>query len=148
MRIMFVCHGNICRSPMGEFILKDLLRKAGREDAHTVASAAVSSEEIGNPVYPPARRELARHGISCEGKTAVRLRREDYDKWDLFLVMDSSNLIQIARIFPADPDHKVHRLLEYAGRPRDDVDYPWYTRDFSRAYADILAGCEGLMAQL
>ena len=144
MRIMFVCHGNICRSPMGEFILKDMLQKC-HLTGHTVASSAVSREEIGNPVYPPARRELARHGISCDGHHARQLTRAEYDQYDLFLVMDSSNLIQIARIFPDDPEHKVHRLLEYAGRPKEDVDDPWYSGDFSSAYADILAGCEGLL---
>lgn len=144
LKIMFVCHGNICRSPMGEFILKDLLQKNGLE-GHTVASSAVSREEIGNPVYPPARRELARHGISCEGKTAVQLTRSDYDRYDLFLVMDQSNLLHICRIFPEDPGHKIHRLLEFAGRPQEDVDDPWYTRNFSKAYDDILAGCQGLL---
>ena len=144
MKIMFVCHGNICRSPMGEYILKDLLAREGLT-GHTVTSRAVSREEIGNPVYPPARRELAKHGISCEGHHAAQLTRADYDKYDLFLVMDSSNLILITRIFPDDPEHKVHRLLEFAGKPDADVDDPWYTRDFSRAYEEILSGCKGLL---
>lgn len=144
MKIMFVCHGNICRSPMGEYILKDLLHREGLT-GHTVASSAVSREEIGNPVYPPARRELAKHGISCDGHHARQLTRADYEKYDLFLVMDSSNLILISRIFPDDPEHKIHRLLEFAGRPKDDVDDPWYTGNFTTAYADILSGCEGLL---
>ena len=144
MKIMFICHGNICRSPMGEFILKDLLRKA-HLTAHTVASSAVSREEIGNPVYPPARRELAKHGISCDGHHARQLTRAEYDQYDLFLVMDGSNLRLLKHIFPDDPEHKIHRLLEFAGRPGEDVDDPWYSGDFSTAYADILAGCEGLL---
>ena len=144
IRVMFVCHGNICRSPMGEYILKYLLHREGLT-GHTVASSAVSREEIGNPVYPPARRELAKHGISCDGHHARQLTRADYEKYDLFLVMDSSNLILISRIFPDDPEHKIHRLLEFAGRPKDDVDDPWYTGNFTTAYADILSGCEGLL---
>lgn len=144
MKIMFICHGNICRSPMGEFILKDLLRKA-HLTAHTVASSAVSREKIGNPVYPPARRELAKHGISCDGHHARQLTRAEYDQYDLFLVMDGSNLRLLKHIFPDDPEHKIHRLLEFAGRPGEDVDDPWYSGDFSTAYADILAGCEGLL---
>ena len=144
MKIMFICHGNICRSPMGEFILKDLLQKEYLI-GHTVASSAVSREEIGNPVYPPARRELAKHGISCDGHHARQLTRAEYDQYDLFLVMDGSNLRLLKHIFPDDPEHKIHRLLEFAGRPGEDVDDPWYSGDFSTAYADILAGCEGLL---
>ena len=144
MNIMFVCHGNICRSPMGEYILKDLAQREGLT-GHTIASSAVSREEIGNPVYPPARRELAKHGISCDGHHARQLTRAEYDAYDLFLVMDSSNLILLSRIFPDDPDHKIHRLLEFAGRPKDDVEDPWYTRDFSAAYEDILSGCKGVL---
>lgn len=144
MRIMFICHGNICRSPMGEFILKDMLRKE-HLTGHTVASSAVSREEIANPVYPPARRELAKHGISCDGHHARQITRAEYDQYDLFLVMDGSNLHWLKRIFPDDPEGKVHRLLEFAGRPDEDVDDPWYSGDFSTAYADILAGCEGVL---
>ena len=144
MRIMFVCHGNICRSPMGEFILKDMLRNENMT-SHIIASSAVSREEIGNPVYPPARRVLAEHGISCDGHHARQLTRAEYDQFDFFLVMDSSNLHLLKRIFPDDPEHKIHRLLEFAGRPNEDVDDPWYSGEFSAAYADILAGCEGLL---
>ena len=144
IKVMFVCHGNICRSPMGEYILKDLAQREGLT-GHTIASSAVSCEEIGNPVYPPARRELAKHGISCDGHHARQLTRAEYDAYDLFLVMDSSNLILLSRIFPDDPDHKIHRLLEFAGRPKDDVEDPWYTRDFSAAYEDILSGCKGVL---
>lgn len=147
IKVMFVCHGNICRSPMGEYILKALLCRE-HLTGHTVASSAVSREEIGNPVYPPAARELARHGISCEGHHARQLTRAEYDQYDLFLVMDASNLILLARIFPDDPAHKVHRLLEFAGMPDKDVDDPWFTRDFARAYTEILSGCKGLLPYL
>ena len=148
MKIMFVCHGNICRSPMGEFILKDLLEKNGIADLHTVASSGVSDEEMGNPVYPSAKRELAKHGISCEGKYAVQLKRSDYDQYDLFLVMDRSNLINICRIFPYDPQHKVHLLLEFAGRNGAEISDPWYNEKFEKAYQEIEAGCIGLLDTL
>ena len=141
---MFVCHGNICRSPMAEFIMKKLVRDAGMEKDFLILSSATSTEEIGNPVYPPARAELKRRGLSCEGKYAVQLRSSDYEKYDLFLVMDSNNLRNISRIFPHDPEHKIHKLLEYAGR-NDDVDDPWYTRQFNIAYEDIYEGCQGLL---
>ena len=144
MNIMFVCHGNICRSPMAEFIMKKLVQENHLENEIFVSSSAVSREEIGNPVYPPARRELAKHGISCDGKYAVQLQKSDYDKYDLFLVMDDSNLFQICRIFPSDPEKKVHKLLEYAGHS-DSVDDPWYTGDFETAYRTIYQGCIGLL---
>ena len=146
-RIMFVCHGNICRSPMAEFVMKKLVREAGLEAGFVIASSATSTEEIGNPVYPPAREELKRHGISCAGKYAVQLRKSVYEKYDLFLVMDSNNMRNISRIFPSDPEHKVHKLLEFAGRS-DDVADPWYTRRFEIAYNDIYEGCEGLLQHL
>ena len=145
--IMFVCHGNICRSPMAEFIMKKLVRKELPQEDIFIASSATSTEEIGNPVYPPARAELKRHGISCEGKYAVQLKRSDYEKYDIFLLMDENNMRSIARIFPDDPLGKVHKLLEFAGR-NGDVSDPWYTRDFSAAYNDILDGCMGLLKTL
>ena len=151
IKIMFVCHGNICRSPMAEFIMKKLVKDAGLQDAFCIASSATSTEEIwhgkGNPVYPPARRELLRHGISCDGKFAVRVQKSDYDRYDLFLVMDSNNLRNIGRIFGADPEHKVHKLLEFAGRT-DDVADPWYSDRFDIAYQDIYEGCEALLSYL
>ena len=147
IKVMFVCHGNICRSPMAEFIMKKLVQEIHAESEFLIASSATSTEEIGNPVYPPARKELAKHGISCDGKYAVQLKKSDYDKYDLFLVMDENNLFNICRIFPSDPKNKVHKLLEYAGRS-DDVADPWYTGDFTVAYQDIYDGCTGLLNQI
>lgn len=142
-RIMFVCHGNICRSPMAEFIMKDLLKKENI-DGVSVCSSATSTEETGNPVYPPAKAELARHGIGCAGKYAVQIKKIDYDKYDLFLVMDSNNVRNIMRIFGDDPKGKAHKLLEYADRTGDIAD-PWYSGRFDEAYADICEGCRGLL---
>ena len=146
-KIMFVCHGNICRSPMAEFIFKDMLVKKGIQDDFFVASSATSTEEIGNPVYPPAKAELAKHGISCEGKRAVQITRSDYDKYDLFVVMDSNNLRNISRIFGDDPKCKVHKLMDYTGRGGDVAD-PWYSYRFDVAYQDIYEGCEALLKTL
>ena len=150
MRIMFVCHGNICRSPMAEFIFRDLVKKAGLSDRISIASSATSTEEIwngiGNPVYPPARKELAKHGLSCEGKRAVQLQKSDYDKYDLFLVMDGNNLRNIFRIFPADPQGKVRKLLDYVGG--GDVADPWFTEQFDVTYNDLLRGCKALLEDL
>ncbi len=142
-RIMFVCHGNICRSPMAEFIMKKLVSEKFPDESFVISSSATSTEEIGNPVYPPAKEELRRHGLSCGGKYAVRLKESDYGMYDLFIVMDGNNLRNIRRIFTSDPENKVHKLLEFAGRS-DDVSDPWYTRDFETAYNDILEGCKGL----
>ena len=146
-RIMFVCHGNICRSPMAEFIMKDLVRQAGLEYDFIIASAATSTEEIGNPVYPPAREELKKHGLSCKGKYAVQLKASDYDKWDMFVIMDEYNRRNIGRIFRTDPENKIHKLLTFAGRD-DDVDDPWYSRRFDVAWNDIYEGCTALLASL
>lgn len=146
-RIMFVCHGNICRSPMAEFIFKDMVKKCGREKEFIIASSATSTEEIwngiGNPVYPPAKAELAEHGISCEGKRAIQLKKSDYDKYDLFLCMDERNIINSIRIFGDDPDNKVRKLLE-----NKDVSDPWYTDRFDIAYNDIYKGCKKLLEEL
>lgn len=115
-KILFVCHGNICRSPMAEFVMKDLVKKAGLESQFYIESAATSTEEIGNPVYPPARRKLAEHGISCEGKTAQQLIRTDYDRFDLLVGMDRANLRNMRRICGGDHDGKLHLLMDYTGR--------------------------------
>lgn len=150
-RIMFVCHGNICRSPMAEFIFKDMLRRRGIGDELVVASSATSSEEIcggvGNPVYPPARAELLHHGIDPGQKRAVRLRAADYDLYDLFLVMDGSNLRDALHILGGDNDDKIRRLMSYTDRGGDVAD-PWYSGDFSRAYRDIADGCAALLASI
>ena len=146
-RILFVCHGNICRSPMAEFVMKDLVQKAGLASEFSIASAATSTEEIGNPVYPPARRKLAEHGIGCAGKTARQLTRRDYSAYDLLIGMDGMNIRNMQRICGGDPQGKIHRMMEYAGSNRDVAD-PWYTDDFDAAWRDIEAGCRGLLAQL
>ena len=147
-KILFVCHGNICRSPMGEFILKDMVRRAGMGADFEIASAATSSEELGNPVYPPARRKLAAHGIDCSGKTARRIRSDDYENWDLLIGFDNANIRNMQRCFGGDPDHKIHLLTEYAGRPEAIIDDPWYTRDFDTAWDDTYEGCLGLLNTL
>ncbi|NPD81450.1 low molecular weight phosphotyrosine protein phosphatase [Prevotella sp. PINT] len=145
-KILFVCHGNICRSPMAEFIMKRLVSEAGRADEFEIASAATSTEEIGNSVYPPARRKLAEHGISCEGKTARQLRRDDYDHYDLLIGMDSYNIRNMQRMCGGDSEGKIHMLLDYTDRPGDVAD-PWYTGNFDATYRDCLEGCRELLKQ-
>ncbi len=144
IKVLFVCWGNICRSPMAEFVMKDLVEKRGVADRFYIESAAHSSEEIGNPVYPPAKAELARHGISCEGKRARRMSREDYDKFDYIIGMEKMNLGYMNRILGADPEGKVHLLMDFTDHPEDIAD-PWYTGDFSGVYKQILEGCEALL---
>ena len=148
IKILFICHGNICRSPMGEFILKDLAAKAGLADRFHIESAATSTEEIGNPVYPPARRKLAQHGIDCAGKTARQLTAADYGRFDLLLSMDRANIRNMTRICGGDPQGKIHLLMEYAGHPGREVADPWYTGDFDAAWDDVLAGCQGLLRKI
>lgn len=151
VKILFICHGNICRSPIAEFVLKDKVAKLGIADQFTIASCATSTEEIwgdiGNPVYPPAREELARHGIDCAGKHAVQLQKSDYDQYDYLLCMDSMNVRNALRILKSDPEHKLMRLLKFSEDQRDISD-PWYTRDFGKAYRDIEEGCDGLLQYL
>lgn len=147
IKVLFCCHGNICRSPMAEFVMKDLVKKAGRAAEFEIASAATSTEEIGNPVYPPARRKLAEHGISCTGKTARQLTRADYDRWDLLIGMDQANLRNMRRLFPDDPEQKLHLLMDYTSRPGQVAD-PWYTGDFEATWRDVLEGCRGLLYKL
>lgn len=144
---MFVCHGNICRSPMAEFVFKDIVEREGRERDFEIKSSATSSEEIGNPAHHGTVRKLSQYGISCAGKYAVRLTREDYDKYDMFIGMDSYNLINMLKIFGGDPDGKIHSMLEFVDSDRDVAD-PWYTGDFDKTYDDIKAGCEALAKRL
>ena len=148
VKILFVCHGNICRSPMAEFIMKDLVKKAGLEQEFHIESAATSTEEIGNPVYPPARRKLAQHGIDCAGKTARQLTAADYGRFDLLLDMDRANIRNMTRICGGDPQGKIHLLMEYAGHPGREVADPWYTGDFDATWDDVLAGCQGLLRKI
>ena len=143
IKVMFVCHGNICRSPMGEFILTDMVRKRGIADEFHIESCATSTEEIGNSIYPPAKRELEKHGIAMYPHTAVQLRKSDYDKYDLFLCMDSMNIRNAMRILGSDPQNKLRRLLNDR-----DVSDPWYTNRFDVAYNDIYKGCTELLDSL
>lgn len=146
-KILFVCHGNICRSPMAEYIMKDLVKKAHRENDFEIASAATSTEEIGNPVYPPARRKLAEHGIRCDGHAARQIVRSDYDYYDYIIGMDTYNLRNMNRFFGNDPDGKITLLMDYTSRPGDVAD-PWYTGNFDATWRDCLEGCEALLDRL
>ena len=143
INILFVCHGNICRSPMAEFIFKAL---AGINGVQAYAeSAAVSAEETGNPIYPPAQRSLRQHGIPFDpGKRARQVRRSDYDRFDRIICMDASNLRLLKRIIPDDPEGKIHLMMSYTGVGRDVAD-PWYTGDFERTFQDLLAACEAML---
>lgn len=145
--ILFICHGNICRSPMAEFLLRDMVNKQGRGGEFYIRSAATSAEEIGNPVHYGTRKKLAEHGISCEGKTAVELTRGDYDKYDYIIAMDEMNIRNIMRIIKSDPKHKVSLFLDFAGEHRSIAD-PWYTGNFDETYNDVLKGCRALLASL
>jgi len=147
MRILFVCRGNICRSPMAEFIFKKMLSERGISDKFTVESRATSAEELGNPVYPPARAELLRHGIGCNGKYAVQLTRTDYDKYDLLIGMDSANIRSMYRLFVGDPCEKIHKLMDYTARGGDVAD-PWWSDEFDVTYKDVSDGCAALLESL
>lgn len=145
--ILFVCHGNICRSPMAEFVMKDLVDKAGLSDSFYIESAATSTEEIGNEVYPPARHKLAEHGISCKGKTARQMTARDYDRFDLLIGMDDWNIRNMIRICGDDPDNKIHMLLDYTDSPGKVAD-PWYTGNFDATWRDVQKGCSCLLTLL
>ncbi len=144
VKILFICHGNICRSPMAEFVFKDMVEKLGRSDEFYVASAATSFEEIGNPVHYGTAKILDRLGISYSKKRAIHLEKSDYEKYDYLVCMDSANVRNTLRIIGDDAKKKIHKLLEFAGSYEDVAD-PWYTGDFDRTYKDVLAGCEGLL---
>ena len=146
-KILFVCHGNICRSPMAEFVMKDLVKKAGLESRFRIESAATSREEIGNPVYPPARRKLKEHGISCEGHAARQLTNQDYEEYDLLIGMDQANLRSMYRICGGDFSDKMSLLMEHTDHPGDVAD-PWYTGDFEATWLDVLSGCQGLLKEI
>ena len=146
-KILFLCHGNICRSPMAEFVMKEMVKKAGLEREFRIESAATSTEEIGNPVYPPARRKLAEHGIDCSGKTARQLRNNDYEEFDLLIGMDRANLRSMYRICGGDFADKMHLLMDFTDRPVDVAD-PWSTDDFEATWRDVLAACQGLLNEL
>ena len=147
IKIMFVCHGNICRSPMAEFVMKKIVKDNNMEDMFYIESSATSAEEIGNPVYPPARKILAEHGITCNGKFARQMTFADYQNFDCIIAMDYNNLRNIDRIIGSDTDNKVHLLMYYTGRERSVSD-PWYTRDFQTAYNDISEGCNALFSYI
>ena len=144
IKILFICHGNICRSPMAEFIMKDLVTKAGVQAQFDIASAATSREELGNAVYFPAKKKLREHGISCEGKTARQMTRQDYRYYDLLVGMDRRNLENMRRISGGDPEQKIHLLMEFAEKNSEVAD-PWYTGDFEATWQDVLEGCQGLL---
>ena len=151
LRIMFVCHGNICRSPMAEFIMRKMLEENGLSDKVSVSSSATSTEEIwngiGNPVYPPAREELRKHGISCDGKRAVQLCADDLSRYDMFIGMDDMNIRNMRRILGKNADSKIHKLLDFMGRGGDVAD-PWYSGNFTVTYSDIYDGCTALLGYI
>lgn len=145
--VLFICHGNICRSPMAEYILKDMVRKRGLEDCFYIDSAATSREEIGNSVYPPARRKLRQMQVPCGDHRAVQVTKADYDAYDYLIIMDRYNRRNLMRIIGDDPEGKVHEMLSFCGISRDVAD-PWYTGDFDQTYEDIVAGCEAFLDQV
>ncbi|WP_333645400.1 low molecular weight protein-tyrosine-phosphatase [Lacrimispora sp.] len=147
IRILMVCHGNICRSPMAEFVMKDMIEKERLSDCFYVASAATSTEEIGNPVHRGTREKLKQYGISTEGKYAVQISRKDYDKYDYLIAMDKRNVVNMLRILGGDPKGKVKQLLDFSNNPRDIAD-PWYTGDFDLTYDDVYEGCQALLSYI
>ena len=147
IKILFICHGNICRSPMAEFVMKELVRRAGVEAEFRIASAATHCDELGSGVYPPARRVMQQHGVRCDGHRARLLEKRDYAAWDYLIGMDTANLRNIHRICGPDTEGKVSLLLEHTGKRRDVAD-PWYSGDFDATWNDVLAGCQALLAEL
>lgn len=146
-KIMFVCHGNICRSPMAQFVMQDMVDKAGLHDEFYISSAATSTEKIGNPVHPGTRRKLNENGISCEGKRAVQIKAADYERYDYIIVMDSLNMRNLRRIIKNDDKQKIHKLLDFTPGGGDIAD-PWYTGNFDVTYSDIVRGCRGLLEHM
>ena len=147
IKILFVCHGNICRSPMAEFVMKEMVKNANLQERIYIESAATSTEELGNPVYPPARRIMAQHGIDCKNKTARQITRADYDNFDYIVAMDERNIRNMRYFFGNDPEHKVSLLLSWANENREVAD-PWYTGDFEATWRDVNLGCDALLKQI
>ena len=147
IKVLFVCHGNICHSPMAEFVMKKIVQEQGLADQFEIASAATSTEEIGNPVYPPVRSLLQRNGIGCDGKTARQLTKADYQKYDYLIGMDRANIRNMNRICGGDPEGKIQLLLAFAGRS-DEVADPWYTRNFDATWQDVNEGCTALLQHI
>ena len=144
IKILFICHGNICRSPMAEYVMRDMLKKNGLGDRVQVDSAATSTEELGNPIYPPAARVLREHGIDPSGHAARRMRAEDYREYDFIIGMDNENMYYMRRMWPEDPEGKISLLMDYTDRP-GEVSDPWYTRDFNSTWTDVCEGCTGFL---
>ena len=147
IRVLFICHGNICRSPISEFVFRQMVSDAGLSDRISCASAATSNEEIGNPVYPPAKAELKKHGIRCDGHHARRVTEADYHEYDYLVVMEQYNLRGLKRILPSDPDAKISRLLDWTDHP-GDIEDPWYTGNFSKVNEQIEEGCRALLLHI
>ena len=147
IRILFVCHGNICRSPMAEFVLRDMVERQGWAERVAVESAATSTEEIGNPVHPGTREKLRQAGISCQGKRARQIRPEDYERFDWIVGMDDWNMRNLRRMFPGAPKGKLHKLLDFCGTGSDVAD-PWYTGNFDATWQDVQRGCREMMKQM
>ena len=147
IKILFVCHGSICRSPMAKYVLQDMVDKRGIADDFYIDCAAMTYEEIGNPVYPPVRQVLNSKGINCDGYAARHITQSDYRDYDYIIGMDAENMRDLKYEFPSDPEDKIYRLLDFTDRPRD-IDDPWYTRKFDLCYEDVLKGCQGLLNHL
>jgi protein-tyrosine phosphatase len=148
VKILFVCHGNICRSPMAEYVMKDLVKELGIAERYEISSAATSTEEIGNPVYPPAKAKLAEHGIRCKGHHARQMTRDDYEYYDFLIFMDKWNLLNARRFIGLDKKHKASMLLDHCGRQGGQVADPWYTGDFDATWDDVVQGCTGLIDEI
>ena len=148
IKVLFVCHGNICRSPMAEYVMKDMVKQLDIADHYEIASAATSTEELGNPVYPPAKAKLAEHGIRCKGHHARQMTKADYEYYDYIIFMDKWNMLNARRFIGLDRKHKASMLLDHCGRQGDEVADPWYTGDFDATWDDVTAGCEGLIEEI